>query len=90
MNKNLTLALLLVSAAASRAQITDTEPGSVANIPVNYTESKTGSYTLPDPLKFSEARRSPTRRRGPKSAGLSSSSSSKKTNTGAFPAGRPP
>ena len=54
MNKNLTFALLLVSAAASRAQITDTEPGSVANIPVNYTEAKTGSYTLPDPLKFSD------------------------------------
>jgi hypothetical protein len=37
-----------------RAQIVDSEAGSVANIPVNYTEAKTGSYTLPDPLKFAD------------------------------------
>jgi hypothetical protein len=49
-------ALVLVSAAAllARAQIVDTEPGSVAGIPVNYTEARTGSYTLPDPLRFAD------------------------------------
>lgn len=36
------------------AQITDSEPGAVASIPVNYTEAKTGTYTLPDPLKFAD------------------------------------
>lgn len=44
----------LVTAAVTHAQIADTEPGMVANIPVNYTEAKTGSYTLPDPLKFAD------------------------------------
>jgi hypothetical protein len=38
--------------ASASAQIIDTEPGVVAGIPANYTEAKTGSYTLPDPLKF--------------------------------------
>ncbi len=37
-------------ATAARAQIVDSESGVVANIPANYTEAKTGSYTLPDPL----------------------------------------
>lgn len=45
------LAALLPSA---HAQITDTEPGTVANIPVNYTEAKTGAYSLPVPLKFAD------------------------------------
>jgi hypothetical protein len=48
------LLLLAATSAVSRAQITDTEPGAVAGIPVNYTEAKTGSYTLPDPLKFAD------------------------------------
>lgn len=39
---------------SGRAQIVDTEPGVVANIPANYTEAKTGSYTLPDPLTFAD------------------------------------
>jgi hypothetical protein len=43
-------AALLLSAAPASAQIVDSEPGVVAGIPVNYTEAKTGSYTLPDPL----------------------------------------
>lgn len=38
--------------AAARAQITDTADGAVANIHVNYTEAKSGVYTLPDPLKL--------------------------------------
>ena len=54
--KTYALALVFVSVAALlvRAQIVDTEPGSVANIPVNYTEARTGSYTLPDPLRFAD------------------------------------
>ncbi len=39
-------------ATVVHAQIADTAPGTVANIPVNYTESKSGAYTLPDPLKL--------------------------------------
>src|SRR5262245_61389345 len=34
------------------AQIADSADEAVANIPVNYTEAKAGSYTLPDPLKM--------------------------------------
>lgn len=37
-----------------RAQIIDTEDGVVAGIPVNYTEARTGAYTLPDPLTLSD------------------------------------
>jgi hypothetical protein len=33
-----------------RSQIIDTPDEAVAGIPVNYTEAKTGAYTLPDPL----------------------------------------
>src|SRR5688572_21015380 len=44
---------LLASAAAS-GQIADSAPDVVANIPVNYTEAKSGTYTLPDPLKLNK------------------------------------
>jgi len=44
-------AALLICGSAS-SQIADTEPGVVAGIPVNYTEAKVGTYTLPDPLKL--------------------------------------
>ena len=54
MKKSPVVALLALSALALRAQITDTEPGVVAGIAANYTEAKTGSYTLPDPLKFAD------------------------------------
>ena len=43
------LIVLLVWGAA-QAQIADSPDDSVANIPVNYTESKVGDYTLPDVL----------------------------------------
>jgi hypothetical protein len=48
--RNSFLTAMLVTVA--RAQIADSEPGMVAGIPVNYTEAKTGTYTLPDPLKL--------------------------------------
>jgi hypothetical protein len=44
----------LALARLACAQIVDSEPATVANIPVNYTEAKTGTYTLPDPLKFAD------------------------------------
>jgi hypothetical protein len=47
--------VLIVSAVLSvlaSAQIADSPPDAVAGIPVNYTESKAGEYTLPDPLKL--------------------------------------
>lgn len=36
--------------ATGFAQIIDTPDEAIAKIPVNYTEAKTGAYTLPDPL----------------------------------------
>ena len=48
------LSCTAILSASLRAQITDTESGVTAGIPVNYTEAKTGSYTLPDPLKFAD------------------------------------
>lgn len=44
------VAAALLARTAASAQIVDTEPGVVANLPVNYTEAKTGAYTLPDLL----------------------------------------
>lgn len=35
----------------AHGQIADSPPDVVAGIPVNYTEAKAGTYTLPDPLK---------------------------------------
>jgi hypothetical protein len=37
---------------AALGQIADSAADVVAEIPVNYTEAKSGSYTLPDPLKL--------------------------------------
>ena len=52
--RRITLLSALVLLATARAQIVDSEPGAVAGIPVNYTEAKTGNYTLPDPLRFAD------------------------------------
>jgi len=41
---------VLLAAPFSPAQIPDSPDESVAGIPVNYTESEVGDYTLPDPL----------------------------------------
>ncbi|MEY2877914.1 MAG: hypothetical protein RLZZ15_294 [Verrucomicrobiota bacterium] len=58
MNPSSRLRLVLLAAAlplsVSRAQISDSALGAVAGIPVNYTEAKTGAYTLPDPLTFAD------------------------------------
>lgn len=48
--KYVTLILAAALALPAFGQITDTPDGVVAGIPVNYTEAKTGAYTLPDPL----------------------------------------
>ncbi|MEO5961350.1 MAG: acetylxylan esterase, partial [Opitutaceae bacterium] len=52
--RRITLLSAAFLSATALCQITDSEPGAVANIPVNYTEAKTGTYTLPDPLKFAD------------------------------------
>jgi hypothetical protein len=39
-------------ACAAPGQVTDAPDGTVAGIPVNYTEARVGTYTLPDPLKL--------------------------------------
>ena len=47
----------LLAGGAARAQIVDSPDGKVAGIPVNYTEAKTGAYTLPDPLRLADGRK---------------------------------
>ncbi len=49
----ITLSLLV---ATAHAQIIDTEDGMVAGIPVNYTEARTGAYSLPDRLQLANGR----------------------------------
>ena len=44
---------MAVIGGSLHGQIADSEPGVVAEIPVNYTEAKVGTYTLPDPLRLS-------------------------------------
>jgi hypothetical protein len=39
-------------ACSVEGQVADAPDGSVAGIPVNYTEAKVGTFTLPDPLKL--------------------------------------
>src|SRR3954453_4875807 len=46
------LAYAVTFGCIAYGQIADSAPDVVADIPVNYTESKAGSYTLPDPLKL--------------------------------------
>ncbi len=47
----------VLALAPGRAQIVDTPDGVVAGIPANYTEARTGQYTLPDPLVLSSGER---------------------------------
>ena len=53
------LALMLSSPALAVAQVpaaAQALPATVSGIPVNYDESKTGTYTLPDPLKLNNGK----------------------------------
>ena len=50
------LAYAVTFGCIAYGQIADSAPDVVANIPVNYTESKAGSYTLPDPLKLNNGK----------------------------------
>lgn len=45
---------LAVLAGSTLAQIADSPDDSVAGIPVNYTEAKVGTYTLPEVLKLAD------------------------------------
>ncbi|MGD2095801.1 MAG: hypothetical protein PVH77_12410 [Phycisphaerales bacterium] len=42
--------VIFLSSSGVKSQIADSPDDSVAGIPVNYTESRSGEYTLPDPL----------------------------------------
>ncbi|MBL8177020.1 MAG: acetylxylan esterase [Bryobacterales bacterium] len=46
----------LFLAASALPQIADSPSAQVAGIPVNYTESQAGAYTLPDPLKLANGK----------------------------------
>lgn len=48
--------LMLLIVCAAHAQIADSPDETVAGIAVNYTESKVGSYTLPDVLTLTDGR----------------------------------
>lgn len=48
---------LALAPGVARAQIADSEPGMVADIPVNYTEAKVGTYTLPELLTLQDGTR---------------------------------
>ena len=59
-NEKLCIGLLTLSLASASAQTAPPtpkpSPDSVAGIPVNYDESKTGTYTLADPLKLNNGK----------------------------------
>jgi hypothetical protein len=44
------------AAPAFASQIADSPPDTVAGLPVNYTEDRSGTYTLPDPLKLNNGK----------------------------------
>jgi hypothetical protein len=48
----LTFSALAIQAQAPSASTPNPSPDVIADIPVNYDEGKTGTYTLPDPLKL--------------------------------------
>ena len=52
----LSLLAVLILACMGSAQVADAPDEIKAGIPVNYTEAKVGSYTLPDPLKFADGK----------------------------------
>ena len=44
------LLFVFLFAVATFGQIADAPPDKIAEIPVNYADANSGSYTLPDPL----------------------------------------
>jgi hypothetical protein len=52
MSCRLSLAFVFLFACVLEAQVADAPDGVNTGIPVNYTESKVGGYTLPDPLQL--------------------------------------
>src|SRR3954466_13171459 len=46
--------MIIVLCRLALAQVADAPDAAIKNIPVNYTEAKVGTYTLPDPLKLSD------------------------------------
>jgi hypothetical protein len=48
----LSIAVVWMFACVAGAQVADAPDETKAGIPVNYTEAKVGTYTLPDPLKL--------------------------------------
>src|SRR5882724_2562063 len=52
-----TMSLILLAASAVMAQPNTTPPAVVAGIPVNYDETKAGTYTLPDPLLLANGKK---------------------------------
>jgi hypothetical protein len=51
---HLPILLTILCAQAAIAQVEDAPDAEIKGIPVNYTEAKVGTYTLPDPLKSSD------------------------------------
>jgi hypothetical protein len=58
-NRLLFAALISVglSSAGASGQVADAPDGNVAGIPANYTESKVGEYSLPDPLQLADGQK---------------------------------
>ena len=52
MSRRIPLAAALLFVCTVAAQVTDAPDAMNTGIPVNYTEAKVGTYTLPDPLKL--------------------------------------
>jgi hypothetical protein len=50
------LCALLVIASGIKSQTQNAPPSEVAGIPVNYDETRVGSYTLPDPLMLEDGK----------------------------------
>jgi hypothetical protein len=56
MDRFLRVVALIGLPLTASSQIADSPADTVAGIPVNYTEAKAGTYTLPDPLKLNNGK----------------------------------